>query len=81
MALWEVLLDECTSYQPEPGVSKEERQTLVEEVSGDLNQPGALDPAVDDDEAARANAITAANAASPHMTRIASGALHACADR
>ena len=70
VALWEVLLDECTSYQPQPAINKEEQESLVEEVSGDLMQPGAIDPAVDDD----GQAITsAADAAAPRLTRIASG--------
>ena len=69
-ALWEVLLEECTSYQPQPELTPEERQELVSEVSGDLMEPGATDPAVDD-----LGKPVDPDAAAPRMTRIASGEL------
>ena len=66
VALWEVLLDETTAYQSQPQVSKEEREELVNEVSGNLMEPGSLDPNVDIDAGE-------ADAPAPRMTKIASG--------
>lgn len=73
VALWEVLLEECTSYQPQPAISKEDQQELVEEVSGELLQPGALDPGA---EEGKQQVVPAGDAPAPRLTRIASGEVH-----
>lgn len=71
IALFEVLLEETTSYQPQPELSIKDREELVSEVSGDLMQPGAIDPNVADEGLL---VPAGADGGSPHMMRIASGA-------
>lgn len=70
IALFEVLLEETTSYQPQPELSIKDREELVSEVSGDLMQPGAIDPNVADEGLL---VPAGADGGSPHMMRIASG--------
>lgn len=70
VALWEVLLEETTSFQPQPRLGKEDQAELVEEVSEELMRPGALDPSVVDEPG---QAQVAADTASPTIMRIAAG--------
>ncbi|KAK9811128.1 hypothetical protein WJX73_005009 [Symbiochloris irregularis] len=64
VALWEVLLEETTAFQHQGGLGKAGKEELVDEVSEELMQPGAMD-----DDAAE----EAADAPSPTIRRITSG--------